>query len=265
MIDNLSRGRLLRRSRAGSCPRSGASSASRRSGCSGRFQETLRIWQQRLRGRALRLRRDALAGARGPPGAGAPPARRLADLGRRQRLPGGDRAARAELRGVVDLRPDSARRDAVWTSEPAPTASARSELGKRPFVVADARRLGRRQLRGGRARVRRALRARSPASTCARASLAAPPRLRLGGRTSRRERLAPHLVMGTPEQCLERLERLHEELRRRLRRALLPAAPRAPRFEATREQILRFGEEVVRPLHARYPAPDHPAIPAACR
>jgi hypothetical protein len=34
---------------------------------------------------------------------------------------------------------------------------------------------------------------------------------------------------------------------------------------ATQEQILRFGSEVVQPLHARYPAPDHPAIPVACR
>ncbi len=38
-----------------------------------------------------------------------------------------------------------------------------------------------------------------------------------------------------------------------------------PSLEETREQILRFGEEVVQPIHARYPAPDHPAIPAACR
>ena len=36
-----------------------------------------------------------------------------------------------------------------------------------------------------------------------------------------------------------------------------------PSFEATREQILRFGEEVVQPLHAKYPAPTHPAIPEA--
>ena len=38
-----------------------------------------------------------------------------------------------------------------------------------------------------------------------------------------------------------------------------------PSMAAAREQILRFGEEVVAPIHARYPAPSHPAIPAACR
>ena len=38
-----------------------------------------------------------------------------------------------------------------------------------------------------------------------------------------------------------------------------------PSLEAAREQIARFGEEVVAPVHAKYPAPDHPAIPPACR
>jgi hypothetical protein len=36
-------------------------------------------------------------------------------------------------------------------------------------------------------------------------------------------------------------------------------------LEATKEQILRFGEEVVQPLHAKYPAIDHPAIPQGAR
>jgi hypothetical protein len=31
------------------------------------------------------------------------------------------------------------------------------------------------------------------------------------------------------------------------------------------EQIQRLGEEVVGPIHRKYAAPDHPAIPAACR
>lgn len=78
------------------------------------------------------------------------------------------------------------------------------------------------------------------------------------------ERCAPHLVMGSPQQCIEQLERYHEEfgvdyftLRFRM--------PKGPSLEAAREQILRFGEEVVQPIHRKYPAPDHPAIPAACR
>jgi hypothetical protein len=38
-----------------------------------------------------------------------------------------------------------------------------------------------------------------------------------------------------------------------------------PLFERAREQILRLGAEVVAPIHARGPAPDHPAMPSACR
>ena len=36
-------------------------------------------------------------------------------------------------------------------------------------------------------------------------------------------------------------------------------------LEKAHEQIQKFGEEVVQPIHKKYPAPDHPAIPAACR
>lgn len=78
------------------------------------------------------------------------------------------------------------------------------------------------------------------------------------------ERAAPHLIMGTPQQCIEQLERYHEEfgvdyftIRFRM--------PTGPSMEAAKEQIQRFGEEVVQPIHAKYPAPDHPAIPEACR
>jgi len=78
------------------------------------------------------------------------------------------------------------------------------------------------------------------------------------------ERLAPHQILGTPQQCIEQLERYHEEfgvdyftIRFRM--------PEGPSMEAEHEQIMRFGEEVVQPIHKKYPAPDHPAIPAACR
>jgi alkanesulfonate monooxygenase SsuD/methylene tetrahydromethanopterin reductase-like flavin-dependent oxidoreductase (luciferase family) len=78
------------------------------------------------------------------------------------------------------------------------------------------------------------------------------------------ESLAPHTIMGTPQQCIEQLERYHEEfgvdyftVRFRM--------PTGPSMEAAHEQILRFGEEVVAPIHKKYPAPDHPAIPEACR
>jgi alkanesulfonate monooxygenase SsuD/methylene tetrahydromethanopterin reductase-like flavin-dependent oxidoreductase (luciferase family) len=77
------------------------------------------------------------------------------------------------------------------------------------------------------------------------------------------ERAAPHTIMGTPAQCIEQLERYHEEfgvdyftIRFRM--------PTGPSLEAAHEQIQRFGEEVVQPIHKKYPAPEHPAIPAAC-
>ena len=73
-----------------------------------------------------------------------------------------------------------------------------------------------------------------------------------------------HIVVGTPAQCRERLEQYHEEygvqyFTMRFRMVT------GPSFEAAREQILRFGEEVVAPLHKKYPAIEHPAIPQACR
>jgi alkanesulfonate monooxygenase SsuD/methylene tetrahydromethanopterin reductase-like flavin-dependent oxidoreductase (luciferase family) len=78
------------------------------------------------------------------------------------------------------------------------------------------------------------------------------------------ERAAPHTIMGTAQQCIEQLERYHEEfevdyftIRFRM--------PTGPSMEAAKEQIQRFGEEVVQPIHRKYPAPDHPAIPEACR
>ena len=41
--------------------------------------------------------------------------------------------------------------------------------------------------------------------------------------------------------------------------------PTGPSMEAAKEEIQRFGEEVVQPIHKKYPAPNHPAIPEACR
>jgi len=38
-----------------------------------------------------------------------------------------------------------------------------------------------------------------------------------------------------------------------------------PSLEKAAEQIQRFGEEVVQPIHKKYPAQDHPAIPEVCR
>jgi alkanesulfonate monooxygenase SsuD/methylene tetrahydromethanopterin reductase-like flavin-dependent oxidoreductase (luciferase family) len=73
-----------------------------------------------------------------------------------------------------------------------------------------------------------------------------------------------HIIVGTAEQCRERLEWYREELGVQyftIRFRMVDG----PSFEATREQILRFGEEVVQPLHKKYPPIDHPAIPEATR
>jgi|TARA_Y100000031_G_scaffold150555_1_gene190207 alkanesulfonate monooxygenase SsuD/methylene tetrahydromethanopterin reductase-like flavin-dependent oxidoreductase (luciferase family) len=73
-----------------------------------------------------------------------------------------------------------------------------------------------------------------------------------------------HIVMGTAAQCRERLEWYYEELGVNyftIRFRMVTG----PSFEATRDQILRFGEEVVQPLHRKYPAIEHPAIPEVCR
>jgi alkanesulfonate monooxygenase SsuD/methylene tetrahydromethanopterin reductase-like flavin-dependent oxidoreductase (luciferase family) len=78
------------------------------------------------------------------------------------------------------------------------------------------------------------------------------------------ERLAPHLIMGSAQQCIEQLERYHEEygvdyFTMRFRMV------EGPSLEKAAEQIQRFGEEVVQPIHKKYPAQDHPAIPEVCR
>jgi len=78
------------------------------------------------------------------------------------------------------------------------------------------------------------------------------------------EAVARHAIVGDPDTCMEELVRYHEEFgvdyfALRLRLAT------GPSLADVREQIRKFGELVVRPLHARYAAPDHPALPAACR
>jgi alkanesulfonate monooxygenase SsuD/methylene tetrahydromethanopterin reductase-like flavin-dependent oxidoreductase (luciferase family) len=78
------------------------------------------------------------------------------------------------------------------------------------------------------------------------------------------EATAKHVVVGTPQQCIEQLEYYGEEfgvdyvtMRFRM--------PTGPSFEKTRETIQRFGEEVVSYFHKKDPPLDHPAIPEGCR
>ena len=79
------------------------------------------------------------------------------------------------------------------------------------------------------------------------------------------EATAKDVIVGTPQQCIEQIERFQEELgvdyitmRFRL--------PRGPSFEKVKECIQRFGEEVCSHFHKKEdPAMQHPAIPEACR
>jgi alkanesulfonate monooxygenase SsuD/methylene tetrahydromethanopterin reductase-like flavin-dependent oxidoreductase (luciferase family) len=73
-----------------------------------------------------------------------------------------------------------------------------------------------------------------------------------------------HVIMGSPQRCIEQIEMYGEEfgvdyitVRFRM--------PTGPSFPATREQIQRFGEEVVAYFNRKDPAPDHPAIPKGAR
>ena len=76
--------------------------------------------------------------------------------------------------------------------------------------------------------------------------------------------VADHMLAGTPARCIERLEELHEAWG--IDSVVFCCrVSTGPSLESAREQIQRFGEQVVQPIHARYAAPDHPAIPPACR
>ena len=78
------------------------------------------------------------------------------------------------------------------------------------------------------------------------------------------EATAKHVVLGTPQQCIEQIEYYEEEfgvdyITMRFR------MPTGPSFEKTRECIQRFGEEVCAYFHKKDPPIEHPAIPEACR
>ncbi|MCK9250404.1 MAG: LLM class flavin-dependent oxidoreductase [Solirubrobacteraceae bacterium] len=78
------------------------------------------------------------------------------------------------------------------------------------------------------------------------------------------ERLAEHVVVGDAERCRERLRWYGEELGVdyvvvRLR------FPGGPDHGEVLEQVARFGEEVVTPVHRAAAAPEHPAIPTGAR
>lgn len=76
--------------------------------------------------------------------------------------------------------------------------------------------------------------------------------------------LAPHLIMGTAEHCREQLDRFNREFGVDCF-SISFRQPPGPAMDAVREQILRFGAEVVAPLQAASEAIDHPAFPLVCR
>jgi alkanesulfonate monooxygenase SsuD/methylene tetrahydromethanopterin reductase-like flavin-dependent oxidoreductase (luciferase family) len=79
------------------------------------------------------------------------------------------------------------------------------------------------------------------------------------------ESIYPHVVMGSPAQCIERLEYYEQELGVDYLTIRLRLSD-GPSFEATKDQIARFGEEVVSHFHRKDPEPiDHPAIPVGAR
>jgi alkanesulfonate monooxygenase SsuD/methylene tetrahydromethanopterin reductase-like flavin-dependent oxidoreductase (luciferase family) len=259
VIDNLSGGRLFTTLSRGFLPAFWKQYGVPQERLLGRFLETVRIWE-----RALSGERVTVAGRHWSVEDGllAPPPYQPGGWP----IWGGGNAVAAAARRCAEYA-------ACWTADALPfTAESwasrvgayrerAEELGKRPFVVlmrdgwvADsfeqaAAAFGAHYARQMRFYLRAGLLQHPDYPDAA----SATP-----------ERLAPHLVMGTPAQCVEQLERCHEELGVDYVTLCCRVAT-GPDASAVAEQIQRLGEEVVGPIHRRYPAPDHPAIPAACR
>ena len=260
VIDTLSRGRLVTTVSRGFLSSFWGQFGIPEDRMLGRFLEMLRIWRSAFEGERFDFEGDhwtvrdgLLAPAPYQPG-GWP------------LWSGGNASPKAIRR--------SAGQAEAWTCDPMPHAreafeadvgiyrDRAEELGKRPFVVlmrdgwvADsfdeaARVFGEHYARMTRFYLRHGNLTRNP-------GFASPEEITP-------ESVAPYIVMGEPQQCIEHLERLHEELGIDYV-VFCCRLSTGPSLEATREQILRFGEEVVQPIHARYAAPDQPAIPAACR
>jgi alkanesulfonate monooxygenase SsuD/methylene tetrahydromethanopterin reductase-like flavin-dependent oxidoreductase (luciferase family) len=78
------------------------------------------------------------------------------------------------------------------------------------------------------------------------------------------ERVRPYLVIGSRDHCIEAIERYATEYEID-HVSMMLRMPAGPAIEAVREQILRFGEEVVAHFHRRDPPLDHPAVPERAR
>ena len=216
----------------------------------GRFQETLRIWRWRWAASAststASTGRCAAGGwrrfrlRRGRSGAGATRRRRRSGARPSTARPG--RAIRCRSRAPTGTR------------RPASIASRARELGKRPFVV--------RMQDGWVADTREeALRSLRPALR-ADGRLLRP--LEDGPRRSARP-TPPTTCSRAPPTTASHACRSSTRTGASTTSSSAAALSTGPSLEAAREQIARFGEQVVQPIHARYPAPDHPAIPPPCR
>lgn len=215
----------------------------------GRFQETVRIWREACAGGRVDFEGEhwQVRGGRLAPAPERP-----------WPLWGGGNAAPAAIRRSAEYAD-------AWTADPMPMSRAdfderaglyrrrAEELGKRPFVV--------RMQDGWVADTRAQAEAAIGGHYAQMVDFYA--RSEMPGRTAV-EDLREHMLAGTAPDCVERLSALHEE--RGVDYVVFCCRlSTGPSLAAAREQILRFGEEVVAPVHARYPPPEHPAIPPACR
>jgi alkanesulfonate monooxygenase SsuD/methylene tetrahydromethanopterin reductase-like flavin-dependent oxidoreductase (luciferase family) len=259
LIDNLSRGRLFTTVSRGFLSEFWGQYGIPEERLLGRYLEGLRIWRQAFGGESFdfdgvhwQVRNGRLAPVPYQPD-GWP-----IWGGGNASVAGARRAAEEAECWTCDPLPVP---DEIWEERVGAYRERALELGKRPFVVAmqdgwvadsfeeAAEEFGQHFLPSARFYVRRGLLKHPDFPTEADVTA---------------KRLAPYLVLGTPQDCVERLVDLHE--RRGVDYVILCCrVSTGPSLERTREQIQRLGEEVVAPIHARYPAPDHPAIPAGCR
>lgn len=260
VVDNLSGGRLYTTVSRGFLPSFWQQFGVPQSNRLGRFKEALAIWQEAFKGQRFdfdgsywQVQQGLLAPQ--PFQRGGWP------------IWGGGNAVPAAIERCAEYAE-------CWTSDPLPMQKAiwdeqadlyraRAEaLGKKPFVVmmrdgwvADsfedaAKVFGEHYVRAARFYQRQGLLSHAP-------EFASEADITVRS-------VAPHLVLGTPSQCVEQLERLREEYHVDYV-ALCCRLSTGPSLEQTLEQIERLGSEVVGPIHAKYPPPDHPAIPAVCR